>query len=70
MTEPLQNGPDEWQEYTDTADTIKGCGRVATCSRKMFSTSRQYYRVCGRIIAYQLASTDAFQSANESIDGP
>ena len=36
----------------------------------MFSTGRQYSRVCGRIIAYQLASTDAFQSRNESIDGP
>ena len=68
MTDPQQNCPVEWPEYTDTADTIRGCGRVAACSRKTFSTCRQYRRVCGRIIAYQLASTDAFQSGSESID--
>ena len=71
MTNPEQKCPDEWQEYTDTADTIRACGRNATCSRKTFSTGRQYCRVCGRIIAYQLASTDAFQTGmrSESIDG-
>ena len=67
MTDPQQNCPVEWQEYR--ANTSRGCGRVATCSRKMFSISRQYSKVCGRIIAYQLASTDAFQSGNGSIDG-
>ena len=27
MTDPQQNCPVEWQEYTDTADTIRGCMR-------------------------------------------
>ena len=69
MTDPLQKCPDEWREYTDKADTIRACGRVAACSRKIFSSRCQYRRVCGRIIAYQLGSTDAFQSGSESIDG-
>ena len=67
MTDPQQNCPVEWQEYR--ADTIRACGRSETCSRKTYSTSRQYSKVCGRIIAYQLASTDAFQSGTGSIDG-
>ena len=45
MTNPQQNCPVEWQEYTDTADTIRGCGQVATCSRETFSTGRQYCSV-------------------------
>ena len=67
MTDPQQDCPVEWQEYR--ADTIRACGRSETCSRKTFSASRQYNKVCGRIIAYQLASTDAFQSGTGSIDG-
>jgi hypothetical protein len=67
MTDPQQNCPVEWREYE--AGTIRACGRVATCSRKTFSTNRQYSKVCGRIIGYQLSSTDAFQSGHGSIDG-
>ena len=66
MTDPQQNCPVEWQEYR--ANTSRGCGRVATCSRKT-SINRQYSKVCGRIVAYHLTSTDEFHSDNESIDG-
>ena len=71
MTDPQQNCPSPWRELTDRVNnTIRGCGRVAKCSGNTFATGRQYSKVCGRIIAYQFATTDAFQTPHDTIDRP
>ena len=47
---------------------IRSCGiqsSGATCASSMFSTSGvEYTRVCGKVLAYQFSSTDAFHSSH------
>ena len=66
MTNPQQNCPPEWREYT--SNNVRGCGRAATCSGTTFTTGLQYNKVCGRVIAYQVSSTDAFRPRANTID--
>ena len=35
---------------------------VGTCAAHKYTIGRQYSRVCGRVIGYQVASPDAFFS--------
>ena len=62
MSDPSQQCPSVWREYTTPHRT---CGRrsitTGTCEGLNYSTgSVQYNQVCGRIIGYQIGSTDAF----------
>ena len=62
MSDPSQQCPSVWQEIT-TPHRV--CGRRsarASCEGLTYTTgSEQYDQVCGRIISYQLGSTDAFE---------
>ena len=66
MTEPLQQCPSAWREYNTTR--VRACGRpvneTGSCAAVFYFTNRQYSRVCGRIIGYQVASPDAFSTFN------
>ena len=70
MTDPSQQCPSAWREYNTSG--VKACGRPFTstgsCAAVFYLTNRQYSRVCGRIIGYQVASPDAFNS-NRDLDG-
>ena len=69
MSNPSQQCPSVWQEITTPHRT---CGRRSTrasCEGLNYTTgSEQYDQVCGRIIGYQLGSTDSFGGAGLSID--
>ena len=62
MSDPSQQCPSAWREYNTGG--IRACGRPATssgsCPATLYATSRQYSRVCGRAIGYQIGSPDAF----------
>ena len=63
MSDPSQQCPSVWREYT-TPHRV--CGRrsfrIGSCEGLNYITgSEQYDQVCGRIIGYQLGSTDAFE---------
>ena len=71
MSDPSQQCPSVWSEYTNNG--IRACGRptssTGSCAVKCYLTSNQYSRVCGRIIGYQFKTPDAFsQYANTQID--
>ena len=69
MSDPSQQCPSVWQEIT-TPHRV--CGRRSTtssCEGLTYSTgSEQYDQVCGRIIGYQLGSTDSFRGSGQSIN--
>ena len=70
MSDPSQQCPSVWQEIT-TQHRV--CGRKSTrasCEGLTYSTGgEQYDQVCGRIIGYQLGTSDAFQyGASRSIN--
>ena len=60
-----QQCPSTWRKYTYPSG-IQVCGRLVSsggsCSSKSYSIDHQYHRVCGRAIAYQFESPDAFHS--------
>ena len=62
MSDPSQQCPSAWMEYNTSG--IRACGISSTSSGSCpgigYATGRQYSRVCGRVIGYQLGSTDAF----------
>ena len=68
MSDPSQQCPSVWQEYTTP---FRVCGRrstVGSCEGLSYPTgSEQYDQVCGRIIGYELGNPDAFRGAD---DGP
>lgn len=70
MTDPTQQCPPAWRLYD--ANGVRACRRPvvppASCPATFYPTSRQYSRVCGRVIGYQEGSTDGISSTN--IDGP
>ena len=63
MSDPSQQCPSAWREYNTNG--VRACRRpfsyTQNCSTTTYSTGRQYSRVCGRTIGYQLGSPDAFQ---------
>ena len=73
MTDPLQQCPPSWRPYS--ANGVRACGRPVTlattgkCYSQNYTTQLNYRRVCGRIIGYQIGSTDAFHGG-QSIDEP
>ena len=63
MSDPLQQCPSAWREYNTSG--VRACGRPAasaggSCSGTVYAAGRQYRRVCGRVIGYQIGSPDAF----------
>ena len=73
MTDPQQQCPSEW--IKNTTSGIRACSRLAIgCVGSIFATGRQYSKVCGRITAYQLSTTDAFHgyhgsAIDDTLDG-
>ena len=64
MSDPLQQCPSKWKEYNDITSGVRACGRFDIgCPGVFYSTGgRQYNKVCGRIIGYQVASPGAFHT--------
>ncbi|XP_064388427.1 uncharacterized protein LOC135336519 [Halichondria panicea] len=64
MTDPNQNCPEGLRLVTRTEPPSRTCGRVeepAGCTSTTYSTyGVEYSKVCGRIIAYQSTTPDAF----------
>ena len=64
MSDPSQQCPAAWKEYT--SDGIRVCARPTSessggsCPSTLYPVSRQYNKVCGRVIGYQIGSPDAF----------
>ena len=62
MSDPSQQCPSAWREYNSNG--VRACGRPesesGSCPATIYSTGRQYNRVCGRVIGYQVGSLDAF----------
>ena len=59
MTDPSQQCPSSWKEYNSNG--VRACGRFGIgCSGVFYHTGRQYNKVCGRVIGYQVASPGAF----------
>ena len=64
MSDPSQDCPSRWREYV-TDPNVRSCIRpqssISGCVSETFSSGEsEYNRVCGRAIAYQNGSTDAF----------
>ena len=63
-SDPSQQCPSPWREYNTSG--VRACIRPNTsstdgsCSATFYAASRQYSKVCGRVIGYQIGSTDAF----------
>ncbi len=64
MTDPNQNCPERLRLVNRTEPPLRTCGRMegqAGCTSTTYSTyGVEYSTVCGRIIAYQYSSPDAF----------
>ena len=75
MTDPIQQCPSAWTLQTRNSEPRRLCGKRssgASCESAVYSTfSINYSHVCGRVIAYQYGSPDAFhESASQTIEGP
>ena len=73
MSDPTQQCPPSLRLYSSSG--IRACGRPSSagmysCSSLSFASDsgRQYSKVCGRVIGYQVGSTDVFDSRRESVD--
>ena len=68
MTDPSQQCPSAWREYNNSQ--FRACRRPvsggASCPSQIFPISRQYSKVCGRVIGIQVASPDAFHHGRSS----
>ena len=66
MNAPSQQCPSAWGEYSESYLGIRTCRRPqsssGSCHGTFYSTGRQYSKVCGRAIGYQIGGTDAFSS--------
>ena len=65
MSNPTEQCPSVWREYNIG---VRACGRPnsvgESCPATLYTSDRQYSRVCGRVIGYQYDSPDAFTDAN------
>ena len=73
MSDPTQQCPQSLRLYS--ANGIRACGRprsvgTFSCSSLSFASGsgRQYSKVCGQVIGYQIGSTDVFLNQQNSID--
>ena len=62
MSNDVEQCPSVWRQYNDSG--VRACGRPesdkGSCPAAFYTTNSWYNRVCGRVIGYQYASTDAF----------
>ena len=63
MSDPSQQCPPAWREYNTSG--IRACGRPVSSSgisypATLYPTNKQYSRVCGRVIGYQVGTPDGF----------
>ena len=62
MSDPTEQCPSAWRLYSTNG--VRACGRPATSSQSRpatsYPTGRQYTKVCGRVIGYQVATPGAF----------
>ena len=66
MSHPSQQCPSNWSEYSSSG--VRACrrqpsrsnGSIPSCDGVLFSIGRQYNRICGRVLGYQLDSVNAF----------
>lgn len=69
MSDSSQSCPSTWMLYSTP---VRTCGRPTSTGGStaitLFSTGRQYRKVCGRLIAYQIGSPDAFSPSVQAID--
>ena len=69
MNDPLQQCPSAWREYNTSG--VRACARPTTssgsCPGTFYATGRQYSRMCGRTIDYQLGSPDAFNARGHAV---
>ena len=69
MSDPSQQCPSAWREIT-TPHRVCGRSSGSSCEGLTYSTgSEQYDQVCGRIIGYQIGSTNSFEVSSH-IDTP
>ena len=68
MSDPTQTCPSPWREYS--ANGVRACGRSVSGCYSVYhpSNGRRYSRVCGRVIGYQIGSTDVFLNQQRDID--
>ena len=70
MTDSNQNCPAGFRQVNRTEPPLRTCGRIeelAGCLSTTYSTyGVEYSKVCGRIIAYQSISPDAFRPYSEN----
>ena len=68
MSDPTQQCPSAWREYNTGG--VRACGRPdangGSCPATTYSIDFHYRKVCGRALAYQFGSPDAFYE--EGID--
>ena len=64
MSDPTEQCPSAWRLYTNSTNGVRACRRLATlsqsCPATFYPTGRQYSKVCGRVIGYQISSPGAF----------
>ena len=65
MNDLQQQCPSGWREYNESS--VRACGRPVTtsssCAKVSYTIGRQYTKVCGRVIGYQVTSPDGFLSS-------
>ena len=69
MSDPNQQCPGNWHLITTP---VRGCGRINdySCDSAVFpSDGSSYSRVCGRVIALQKGTTDAFGASVQAVPG-
>lgn len=71
MSDPSQQCPSSWRLYS--ANGVRACGRQVTlsvgiCYSQFYTVQQSYRKVCGRIIGYQIGSTDVFEDQQQRID--
>ena len=70
MTDPSQQCPDSWREYSQ--NSVRFCGRQespgASCDSVEYSPDGvEYTHVCGRIIVYRVNTPDGYTSSHEQL---
>lgn len=62
MSDPAQQCPSAWMEFNNGG--VRGCERIQNvdggCEGPLYSTGRNYSRVCGRATGYQIGGVAAF----------
>ena len=74
MTDPSQDCPSAWTQRSSSSEPRRLCGMTRSdhgCESVTYSTSgMNYSHVCGKVIAYQHSTTDAFHHlASQTLEG-